>query len=197
MINTSALSWAIPTTVLQDVSRQLGRDIPEIFHLHLRNWVKLSRGTGAPFLSDLFVESDPKTQPKLVVIDIEHEEVQKIRLVGTGIADFFGFDATGYDFLQSVAPDIKGIFVDAHRRMSSELVGKFHLAVCSTSTGRELEVLAFALPYLRRDGLPCAAWLLQPGSGLKIGETGSQVRAVLAQFWIELPKSNLSNLSRR
>ena len=126
-------------------------------------------------------------QPWLVVIDTEHEDTQAIRLVGTGIADFFGFDATGYDFLQTVTPDLRKIFVAAHRRMSRDLVGKFHLAVCSTSTGRELEVLAFALPYARTDGLPCAVWILIPGTGLEYGETGSQVRAILEQRWVELP----------
>ncbi|MBX7200619.1 MAG: hypothetical protein K1X51_14720 [Rhodospirillaceae bacterium] len=186
MTNAPAPTATIPTCSLDEMAGRLGRDIPEKFRRHLQNWTKFYRG-GPPYLADLFAESDPATQPWLVVIDTEHEDAQNIRLVGTAIADFFGSDATGFDFLQTVTPEIKAVFVDAHRRINRDLVGKFHLAVCSTSTGRELEVLAFALPYRRKDDLPCAAWLLFPGTALKYGETGSQVRSILAQFWIDLP----------
>lgn len=172
------------TCSLDEIAREQNRTLPAQLYRHLENWQKVRRGESAPSLSDLFNESDPVTQPWLVVIDTEHEDKQPIRLIGTAVADFFGFDATGYDFLQSVAPPLRGIFIDAHRTIAHGLVGKFHLAICSTSTGRELEVLAFALPYKRKNDLPCAAWLLIPGADRRYGETGSEVRTIVEQRWV-------------
>jgi len=190
--NTSELHDTIQTCSLDGLSLEIDRILPGSLRRHLENWEKLRRGGGAPCLSDLFAESDPVTQPWLVVINTENEHTQIIRLVGTGIADFFGFDATGYDFLKTVTPDLRPIFVAAHQRISRDLVGKFHLAICSTSTGRELEVLAFALPYMRTDRLPCAVWILIPGTNIEYGETGSQVRSLIAQRWIDLPVALVS-----
>ena len=48
------------------------------------------------------------------------------------------------------------------------------------------EAYALALPYRRKNAAPCVAWILLPGDGLRFGETGSQVRAVVAQYWVPL-----------
>ena len=95
------------TCSLDEIAREQNRTLPAPLYRHLENWQKVRRGENAPSLSDLFNESDPVTQPWLVVIDTEHEDKQPIRLIGTAVADFFGFDATGYDFLQSVAPPLR------------------------------------------------------------------------------------------
>ncbi len=49
-------------------------------------------------------------------------------------------------------------------------------------------VLAFALPYRRKNDLPCAAWILIPGADRRYGETGSEVRTIVEQRWIALPR---------
>ncbi len=153
---------------------------------HLSTWRELRDGSGAPLLSTLFDRTHIHIQPWLVVIDIERDEVQPIRLVGTGITDFFGADSTGMNFLLTVTPETRGTFETCHRTLRSRAVGKFHVAICSTNTGRELNVYALALPYRRKDGMPCAAWVLSPGVELRRGESGAQVRSVVEELWIDL-----------
>lgn len=80
----------MPTRSLDEAARELGRVLPKLLRLHLDNWWKLKGNDGPPEIADLFSESDPVTQPWLVVIDAERDDVQKIRLVGTRIADFSG-----------------------------------------------------------------------------------------------------------
>lgn len=153
---------------------------------HLDNWHEV-RGLGRfPYLIELFTKSDPPTQRSLVVIDIERESCQPTRLVGTWFVEFFGVDPTGADFLQSATKEVRGIFLETHRRLAQEPIGKFHISVCSTSSGRELQVYGLALPYLRKGDLPCAAWLLVPDTTMNFGECGSQVRAVTKQSWIKM-----------
>ena len=169
-----------------DQTHVLPPNRPPLLDEHLGNWRALRGGERYPQLSALFDRVNPRLAPWFVIIDIDRDEVQPLRLIGTRIVDFFGGDPTGTDFLLTVVPGARPVFVECHRRMRAEPAGKFHLSVCSTTSGREVEVFALALPFLRSNGLPCAAWLLVPGTELSYGEHGAEVRAIIDQRWIDL-----------
>lgn len=140
---------------------------PEIILNYIRCWQGLRGDRTFPLLRDLFDAPDWKIQPSLVIIDIERETDQRIRLAGTAIDAFFGDDFTGLDFLKTATENTRPIFLRAHRVLSSTPCGKLHFSTCSTTTGREIEVCALALPFKRGNGLSCAAWLLVHGDTLK------------------------------
>lgn len=157
---------------------------PDIILAYIRYWQGLRRDRTIPSLRDLFDSPDWKIQPSLVIIDIERETDQRIRLAGTAIDSFFGGDFTGLDFLKTATEDTRQIFVRAHQVLSRVPCGKLHFSMCSTTTGREIEVCALALPFTRGNGLPCAAWLLVLGDTLNFGELGAEIRSISAEYWI-------------
>lgn len=163
------------------LEKQLG-----LLDLHIKVWRDLCGARAYPLLSDLFDRADPILAPSLVIIDIENDDVQRLRLIGTRIVDFFGVDPTGSDFLPTVVAPAQTTFVDCHRRLRLEPVGKLHRSICSTTSGREVEVYALALPYMRKAHLPCAVWLLIPGEDLRFGEYGAEVRAIVEERWVNL-----------
>lgn len=157
---------------------------PDIILTYFRYWQGLRGDRTFALLRDLFDTPHWKIQPSLVIIDIERENDQRIRLSGTAIDTFFGGDFTGLDFLKTATEDTRHIFVHAHQILSRVPCGKLHFSTCSTTTGREIEVCALALPFKRSNGLPCAAWLLVHGDTLTYGELGAEIRSISAEYWI-------------
>lgn len=150
------------------------------------HWQSLRNGPAIPKLPDYLDKPMNELQPRVVIVDVEDPRLQPVRLVGTGIVNFFGFDATSANFLDTVADGIRSIFARCHQDIPRIPCGKIHTSVCSTSTGRELIVPAIALPLLRRDEKPSVIWLLEVGETLGFGETGSEVRDIREEWWIDI-----------
>src|SRR3546814_6848475 len=65
------------------------------------------RGSLLPLKSALDPTAIPRLLSRVVLHDLRHPGRSILRLVGTGMAEQYGFDPTGRDYLDLVAPDRK------------------------------------------------------------------------------------------
>src|SRR3546814_9301846 len=69
------------------------------------HWRTLPRSGLVPLRSAFEPLAVPALLPHMLICDLTEPTLVRIRLVGTGMATNFGFDPTGGDYLDLVAPD--------------------------------------------------------------------------------------------
>jgi hypothetical protein len=149
-------------------------------------WRALERPGRMARLPDLFDRPDSQIHPWLNIVDVDQEANQPIRFAGTSVIGYFGADLTRTNFLDILSPQSRPIIQHTHREIVGRPCGAFHNSVCSTATGRDIELHATGLPFMRSNGLACVAWLLTPDKTLTYGEDRILVQRVVEWTWIDL-----------
>lgn len=80
-------------------------DIGEIGKAWLEHWWSLPRQGLVPLRADFDPSRVPRLLPYLEMHDLRQPGVSRLRLVGTRVAERYGRDPTGRDYLNFVAPE--------------------------------------------------------------------------------------------
>lgn len=116
----------------------------------------------------------PGLLPHMLICDLTEPTIVRIRLVGTGMASNFGFDPTGGDYLDLVAPDRReeafaGFLVPASHPCGMRILGESRY-----DSGKVMAVEAVGFPFHRDDG-----------AGVQLVFVGSNIDGNLGR-WPEL-----------
>ena len=141
---------------------------------------------GLPRLSDFLDKPSPRFAPWLTISDVDDPILHRVRLIGTGVVDFFNYDSTGSNFLVGVTNGLLETFRRCHYEVPRRPCGKFQKSICSTSAGRERAILGMALPLIRADGGLSVMWFLNVGESPDPGEIGAQITRLTGEYWIDL-----------
>ena len=114
-------------------------------------------------------------------MDIEGEQSWKIRLVGSGIVDFFAAEFTGNNLVDYLSPAVIPSFRRAHENVITIPCGAFNRTICTTSQGRDYEMSGMALPLTRAEGNVSVLWFIQ--MGLALWSTAKAARPLCAACW--------------
>jgi len=156
------------------------------FTHYLQFWRALERTEVLPHISRLLDRPDPKIHPWLNIVDVDTDSMQTIRFAGTQLVDYFGKDLTHTNFLDILSPQARPVILQAHREIVRRPCAAYHESQCSTSTGREFQILAMGLPLMRSDNKVSVAWLLEPHRTVSYGEVHILVHSVNRWTWIDL-----------
>ncbi len=116
------------------------------------HWSSLQRDDLVPLRSALDPVAIPQLLPHMLICDLAEPGVVRIRLMGTRIVQSFGFDPTGRDYLELVAPDRRrsaqeGFLVPAGHPCGMRVLGENRYA-----SGRTVAVESVGFPFRRDDG---------------------------------------------
>lgn len=118
----------------------------------LAHWLTLPRQGLVPLRSAFDPLDVPGLIPHMLICDLSEAPVVRIRLIGTGMASNFGFDPTGGDYLDLVAPDRReqayaGFLVPAAHPCGMRVLGESRY-----ENGMAMAVETVGLPFRRDDG---------------------------------------------
>jgi hypothetical protein len=116
------------------------------------HWWSLPRDGIVPVRSAFDPLAVPKLLPHMLICDLTEPGVVRIRLMGTEMASNFGFDPTGRDYLDLVAPErreaaYQGFVVPASRPCGMRVLGENQYF-----NGGPIAVETVGLPFRRDDG---------------------------------------------
>ncbi|TAL00595.1 MAG: hypothetical protein EPO08_13130 [Rhodospirillaceae bacterium] len=160
--------------------------LPAKFADFLEHWQSLRVDGAVPRLAAFLDNVVPAFQPWVGIVDVNDRDFHEIRLMGTGLVACFGFDGTGKNFLTFPSPDADSRVRRRHSVVPATPCGSFYRSVCVTSTGREIEIIGMALPLVRSNGGPCVVWILELQAVLGFGETGTGIKQVFDERWIDI-----------
>lgn len=116
------------------------------------HWRTLPRDGLVPWRSVFDPLDVPALLPHMMICDLTEPTIVRIRLVGTGMTSNFGFDPTGGDYLDLVAPDRReeafaGFLVPANHPCGMRILGESR-----HETGKAMAVEGVGFPFRRDDG---------------------------------------------
>lgn len=117
-----------------------------------RHWRALPRDGLVPLRSAFDPLGVPDLLPHMMICDLSEPGVVRIRLMGTGMVDSYGFDPTGRDYLDLVAPGrraaaLAGFIVPANHPCGMRAIGEMRYA-----SGKTMAVETAGFPFRRDDG---------------------------------------------
>lgn len=116
------------------------------------HWWSLPRDGVVPLRSVFDPLAIPALIPHMLICDLSETGVVRIRLMGTGMVSSFGFDPTGGNYLDLVAPERReaayaGFMVPANHPCGMRVLGENRY-----QNGRVMAVETVAMPFRRDDG---------------------------------------------
>jgi len=116
------------------------------------HWRSLPRDCLVPVRSAFDPLAVPRLLPHMLICDLTEPGIVRIRLMGTEMASSFGFDPTGRDYLDLVAPErwaaaYQGFAVPASHPCGMRVLGENQYVV-----GGPVSVETVGLPFRRDDG---------------------------------------------
>ena len=141
------------------------------------HWLSLPRDGVVPLRSAFDPLAVPALIPHMMICDLSEPGVVRIRLMGTGMVSSFGFDPTGRDYLDLVAPErraeaLHGFLVPANQPCGMRVLGENQF-----ENGRKMAVETVAFPFRRDDG-----------AGMHLVFVGSNIDTTL-EPWPELGRT--------
>ncbi|HEY9566612.1 MAG TPA: PAS domain-containing protein [Thalassobaculum sp.] len=110
------------------------------------------RGSLLPLKSALDPTAIPRLLSRVVLHDLRHPGRSILRLVGTGMAEQYGFDPTGRDYLDLVAPERRDSALDQLRKIAAHPCGMRVLIEGLHDAGRSILDEAAGFPFEADDG---------------------------------------------
>jgi hypothetical protein len=111
-----------------------------------RYWLSLPRLDGLPPRSAFDPLAIPKLLPHIVLHDLRQPGRSIMRLVGTRMVDRFGFDPTGRDYTDFVAPERRGAALSALTAMAWHPCGMRVLLRGEYAGGHAMEAESIGFP---------------------------------------------------
>lgn len=114
----------------------------------LEFWKGLAKSGLIPKSSDFFPEDIPRLLPFITIYELVSKDEIRFKLAGTSIGKRDGFDRTGDNYLDQVAPE--------RRAKAAEAFWAFHDQPCAMRVVLQLEVSSGASIVIEGLGLPFA-----------------------------------------
>ena len=116
------------------------------------HWWSLPRDGVVPLRSVFDPLDIPALIPHMLICDLSEPGMVRIRLMGTGMVSSFGFDPTGRNYLDLVAPERRaeayaGFAVPAGHPCGMRVLGENRF-----ESGKAMAVETLAMPFRRDDG---------------------------------------------
>lgn len=116
------------------------------------HWASLPRDGAVPLRSVFDPLEVPALIPHMLICDLSEPGVVRIRLMGTGMVTSFGFDPTGWDYLDLVAPERREAAYEGFTIPAGHPCGMRVLGENRYQGDRSMAVEAVAMPFRRDDG---------------------------------------------
>lgn len=149
------------------------------------HWWSLPRDGVVPLRSSFDPLAIPAMIPHMLICDLSEPGVVRIRLMGTGMVSSFGFDPTGGNYLDLVAPERReaayaGFMVPASHPCGMRVLGENRYR-----NGRVMAVETVAMPFRRDDG-----------AGMQLVFVGSSIDTGLGP-WPDLGRTDSFHVHER
>lgn len=176
---------ASPSAMPAEVVPGVVEFIAEASRVWDAHWRTLPRSGLVPLRSVFDPLAVPGLLPHMLICDLTEPTIVRIRLVGTGMASNFGFDPTGGDYLDLVAPDRReeafaGFLVPASHPCGMRVLGESRY-----DSGKVMAVEGVGFPFHRDDG-----------TGSQLVFVGSNIDGNLGR-WPDLGRMTSFHVSRR
>ena len=119
--------------------------LPEVAELYAY-WASLPKLGLMPLLSDYLNHAPPRQQPFIAMVDIYSPTKMKVRLMGTGLVELSGRDATGADLRVLYAEGLEARVGSLGWSVVSRPVGYLGIRTVRTTSGRVVEGSTISLP---------------------------------------------------
>lgn len=149
------------------------------------HWWGLPRDGLVPLRSAFDPLSVPALLPHMMITDLAEPGVVRIRLMGTAMVASFGFDPTGRDYLDLVAPERRAAALAGFTVPAGHPCGMRVLGENRYEDGRAMAVEALTFPFRRDDG-----------AGMQLVFVGSNVDTTLGP-WPGLGRTTVFHVFER
>lgn len=169
--------------------------LPEFFHpvnrAFAEHWLSLRDGGLLPDVKAFKPEAVPHLLEAFVIYDLESRDMIRIRLAGSAIIARHGFNSTGTNYLDLVAPERRAKASEAFWSIASQPCGMRVVLSHEYANGLYAETEALGLPMAVPEGKPPRLYYtgqeIQNAWRLRIGETGpTQKLGVLRRDFIDI-----------
>lgn len=172
---STALSMRYPTT---PPDPDMARFVAPASCAWVAHWWSLPRDGVVPLRSVFDPLVIPKLIPHMLICDLSEPAIVRIRLMGTGMVSSFGFDPTGWDYLDLVdserrAAAYEGFVVPAGQPCGMRVLGENRF-----ENGKRMAVETVAFPFQRDDG-----------KGMQLVFVGSNIDTTLGP-WPDLGRAS-------
>lgn len=117
-------------------------------------WLGLPKPEGSllPWKSSLDPAAIPKLLPRVVLHDLRQPGRSILRLVGTGMAEQYGFDPTGRDYIEYVAPERRASALRQLVRVAAQPCAMRVVIENVHASGKRIVDEALGVPFEADDG---------------------------------------------
>lgn len=141
------------------------------------HWWSLPRDGVVPLRSTFDPLSIPGLIPHMLICDLSEPGVVRVRLMGTGMVSSFGFDPTGWNYLDLVAPERRAAAYEGFVIPAGHPCGMRVLGENRFENGKAMAVETLAFPFRRDDG-----------TGMQLVFVGSNIGTTLGP-WPDLGRT--------
>ncbi|EDP61682.1 hypothetical protein BAL199_18601 [alpha proteobacterium BAL199] len=159
--------------------------IAEASNAWARHWRSLPRDGVVPLRSVFDPLNVPALIPHMMICDLSEPDVVRIRLMGTGMVSSFGFDPTGRDYLDLVAPERRAAALEGFTVPAGHPCGMRVLGENRFENGKVMAVETVAFPFRRDDG-----------AGMHLVFVGSNIDTTLGP-WPDLGRTTTFHVFER
>lgn len=131
---------------MPETAPKLPPDTPATIVEFFGHWLALYRERLPPTLGAYLDRAPPRLQPYVMITDVSATAPMRVRLMGTGITDLIGMDATGKTIDNYYSPDMRAYVAQAVREVVTRPAGFLCIRKVRTLSGPTLSTPSICLP---------------------------------------------------